>query len=160
MSMRCLILFISLAAAAPLHPSAPGTRGNILTNIIQDLKSLKSDVLSIISPSNMLSSNNLSQRKPSKNDFNKSPPAQFSQTSSFVVATTEAPKQESDEHQKQVELTGPSLYREDVVKKSWHYKKSRNLASDHNSYSLVSSIKLLLAKKKVKNTYVQKPLIE
>merc|ERR1712038_541919 len=132
-TMRCLILFISLAAAVPLHPSGPGTRGNILTNIIQDLKSLKSDVLSIISPFNMLGSNNLNQKKPSKNDLNISPPAQFSQTSNFVVATTEAPKQESDDHEKQVDLTGPSLYREDVVKKSWHYKKSRNLASDHNS---------------------------
>jgi len=138
MSMRCFILLFTLAAAAPFNSSGPSIKQrdggrNILTNLIQDLESLKSDVLKIITPTNILKPNRLNKRKHSKHDFNISPPSQFSQTSNFVAATTEAPKQEQDDLEDQVDLTGPSLYREDVVKKAWHYKKSRNLASDHNS---------------------------
>merc|ERR1719513_32614 len=136
MSMRCFFLLFTFAAAAPFNSSGPKRRDggrNILTNFIQDLESLKSDVLSIITPTNISNPNRLNKGKPSKHDFNISPSSQFSQTSNFVAATTEAPKQEQDDLEEQVDLTGPSLYREDVVKKAWHYKKSRNLASEHNS---------------------------
>ena len=85
MSMRCFILLFTLAAAAPFNSLGPSIKQsaegrNTLTNIIQNLESLKSDVLKIITPTNISKPNKLNNIKPSKYNFNISPPPQFSQT--------------------------------------------------------------------------------
>merc|ERR1719336_1937101 len=135
--IRCLIL-LSIAAAAPLNSSGPNTDNtdksesarskNMLKNIFHDLKTLKSDFLNIFNPSNIISPTNIKKIKPS----NTSPSVQFSQTQ-FVSVTTEAPKQKKENSDDLSDLTGTRLYREDVVRKSWHFKKSRTLTIEKNS---------------------------